>query len=234
VNVSAGDVDGDGFVDVILGTGVGGGPRVRILSGQTFEPIRDVFAYDFTFRGGVNVAAGDVNGDGFADIVTSTGSGGGPRVVVLDGPTLNEIASFFVFDPESRAGFFASVGDVNGDGFGDIVVGAGNGDPGEVRVFSGFNRSLITSFAVSDFDLPGSPVIPFDVGIRVAVADVNGDRIGDIITAKGPGSLPVVRTYQVAAVNPETSALFTTFDEIRRQELFDSAFSFGLFVGASD
>jgi hypothetical protein len=235
VNVAASDVDGDGISEIILGTGVGGGPRVRILNGTDFRPLRDVFAYNADFRGGVNVAAGDVNGDGFADIVTSTGSGGGPRVVVLDGPTLNQLASFFDFDPNSRTGVNAAVGDVNGDGFGDIVVGAGPDGPAEIRVFSGVNRSLLSNFFANDpFDPSLVPSIPFDAGVRVAVADVNGDRIGDIITVKGPGSLPVVRVYQVGAVNPQTNALFTTLEEIRRQDVFDGAFGFGLFVGASD
>jgi hypothetical protein len=236
VNVSSADMNGDGFADLILGTGPGGGPRVRVLSGQDFSVLRDVFAYDFRFRGGVNVAAGDVNGDGTPDLITSTGSGGGPQVVVLSGIDLRQIASFFVFDPNSRAGFYATAGDVNGDGFADIIVGAGAGEPGEVKVFSGLTRQPISDFFVNDPVEPGTaiPSIPFDAGIRVAAADVNGDGIDDVVTAKGPGSTPTVRVYQVGAVNPQTHSLEPTLREIRHQDVLDGAFGFGIFVGASN
>ena len=50
---------------------IGGGPRVRVLDGLTLEVIRDTFVYESTFRGGVSVAAGDVNGDGTPDVITS-------------------------------------------------------------------------------------------------------------------------------------------------------------------
>lgn len=234
VNVSTGDFDDDGQADIVLGTGVGGGPRVRILSGRDLRPIRDVFAYDAAFRGGVNVATGDVNADGTPDLVTSTGVGGGPRVVVLDGRTLRSIASFFVFDPSSRAGFTASAADVNGDGFADVIAGAGTGDLARVRVFSGLNRAVLSDFYLNDPFNPGEVGNANTAGVRVATADVNGDGIPDVLTTQGPGTPPVVRTFQLAGVNPTTNALFTTLQEIRRQTVFDDGLTSGVFIGASD
>lgn len=234
VTVAVGDVDLDGFGDLILGTGVGGGPRVRVVSGRDLSPIKDAFAYEADFRGGVTVAAGDVNGDGVPDLITSTGTGGGPRVVVLDGRTLAQLASFFVFDQNSRDGFFAASGDVNGDGFADIVAGSGAGGPNRVRVFSGFNRALINDFYVNDPFNPTTPGATPGAGVRVAVADANGDGIGDVITGLGPGGDAVVRTYQLTGVLPPTNALFPTLQEIRRQDAFDIGFNSGVFVGASD
>jgi len=241
VNVAVGDINGDGYADIVLGTGDGGGPRVRVLNGfdltvnRTLVTLRDAFAYAPSFRGGVNVAVGDVNGDGTPDVVTSTGSGGGPQVVVFDGQSFRPIASFFVFDPASRDGFFVGIGDVNGDGFADIIAGSGAGGPARVRVFSGQNRALLTDFFLNDpFDPAAGPAFPTDVGVRVAAADVNGDGIDDVVTARGPNSLPVVRAYQILAVNPQTNALFPTLQEIRNQNVFDDGFGFGIFVGASN
>ena len=234
VTVAVGDVDLDGFGDFILGTGPGGGPRVRVISGRDGSAIRDEFPYEMSFRGGVSVAAGDVNGDGIPDLITSAGEGGGPRVVVIDGRTSGQLASFFVFNPNSRAGFSATSGDINGDGFADVVVGSGAGEQAQVRVFSGFNRALLSDFFINEPFNPGQRSSSIGAAVRVASADVDGDGVADIITGFGPGADAVLRTYKVTGVNPQTNALFPTLSEIRRQDAFDAGFGFGVFVGASD
>ena len=79
------------------------------------------------FTGGVFVAAGDVNGDGCADIVTGAGAGGGPHVRVFDGRTGTETHGFFAFAPAFTGGVRVAAGDVNGDGHAEIIIGAGPG-----------------------------------------------------------------------------------------------------------
>ena len=68
VRVATGEFTGDGFPDVVVAAGPGGGPRVRILDGHTGNqisgPLGSFFAYDQSFNGGVNVAVADVDGDG--------------------------------------------------------------------------------------------------------------------------------------------------------------------------
>ena len=83
--VAAGDVNGDGRDDVITGAGAGGGPHVRVFSGDDGAELAGFFAYDAAFGGGVRVAAGDFDGDGRADILTGPGAGGGPHVRAFDG-----------------------------------------------------------------------------------------------------------------------------------------------------
>jgi hypothetical protein len=70
--------------------------------------IRSFFAYGAGFTGGVSVAAGDVNGDGKADIITGAGPGGGPHVRAFDSVTSLELLSFFAFEPGFAGGIFVS------------------------------------------------------------------------------------------------------------------------------
>ena len=97
VSVAAADVNGDGVPDIITGAGPGGGPHVEVIDGTKLGQtqgngqiadsalLASFFAYDPGFTNGVRVAAGDVNGDGHADIITGAGPGGGPHVQVFDG-----------------------------------------------------------------------------------------------------------------------------------------------------
>jgi hypothetical protein len=94
VFVASGDVNGDGFADIVTGSDAGAGPHVKVFNGQTGSELHSFLAYDVSFQGGVRVAAGDVNGDGFADIITGAGAGGFGAVKMFDGQTGDLIDSF--------------------------------------------------------------------------------------------------------------------------------------------
>lgn len=83
--MATGDLTGDGVPDLVTGPGAGGGPRVRVFDGVTGRGVRNFLVYEETFRGGVSVATGDVDGDGVIDIIVGAGVGGGPRVRVFSG-----------------------------------------------------------------------------------------------------------------------------------------------------
>src|SRR5207253_2263645 len=78
VHVAVGDVTGDGVPDILTGPGAGGGPLVQVFDGKTGGLVVAFNAYDPAFLNGVFVAAADVNGDGYADIITAPDKGGGP------------------------------------------------------------------------------------------------------------------------------------------------------------
>ena len=82
VYVASGDVNNDGYDDMIAAAGPGGGPRVQVFSGRTGTVLMNFFAYAQTFYGGVTVGSADVNGDGFDDIITGAGPGGSPHVKI--------------------------------------------------------------------------------------------------------------------------------------------------------
>ncbi len=213
VDVAVGDVNNDGFEDVMTGTGNGGGPRIRVIDGKSiadggipddtppeelpeittggeggnYEVLYDFFPFEETFRGGVFVGAGDVNADGFADIIAGTGVGGGARVVVTDGATGEVIRNFFAFDPNLRTGVRVGAGDIDNDGNDDILVGAGPGGGPHVRAVSGKDGREIASFFAADGQSRG--------GVHVVGKDIDGDGVDDVIAETRTGNRQHVRGF---------------------------------------
>ena len=196
VFVAAGDLNGDGFADFAVSPDQGGGPQVIVYSGQTYAQSLSFFGIDDPgFRGGARVGMADINGDGRADLLVSAGAGGGPRVAGYDGQTLfttrqRLFNDFFAFDPALRNGVYLAGGDLDGDGKSEIVAGAGPGGGPQVIAFSG--AGLMTGQFTQQATFFGSNVTS-RAGIRVAVADVDGDGRSDIITGEADG--PRVNIY---------------------------------------
>jgi hypothetical protein len=204
-------VNGDGFADIITGANAGGGPSVSVFSGKDGSPLTAFFAFDPRFTGGVRVAAGDVDGDGRADIVSAAGPGGGPKVRVLREAHAALIGSFFALDARFTGGLDVAAGDVDGNGRSDVVVTAGPGGGPQVAVFRGADFSLLQTYFAYDPAFAG--------GVRVATVDANGDGRAAIVTVAGPGGGPDVRT-----VSPLTMHQLDDFFA------YDPRFSAGLYV----
>jgi hypothetical protein len=186
VRVAVGDVNGDGVPDVVTAPGPGGGPRVRAFSGTDGTPFLDFFAFEPDFRGGANVAVGDVDGDGQNELVIGAGDGGGPRVRVLDPQTLAVTADFFAYEPTFRGGVYVGVGDFGGDVGRGIVTGSGPGGGPVVKVFNPVTQAVTAAFYAYDPDARG--------GVLVAAGDLDGDGLDDLVTGPGNGS-PTVKVF---------------------------------------
>jgi uncharacterized repeat protein (TIGR01451 family) len=223
VTVATGLVDSDNVEDIITGAGPSGGPHVKVFSGATGALIFSFFAYAADFRGGVNVGAGDTDRDGHADIITGPGQTGGPQVKVFSGANGAQLVNLIAYDISFLGGVFVAGGDVNGDGFADIITGAGPGGGPHVKVFPSF---------MGAFGVTGASFFPYDPnfhgGVTVAAGDVNADGGADIITAPGFGGGPVVRIFDGPA------ALGGILRPLSNLFAYDLSFRGGVFVAADD
>ena len=135
---SAGDVNGDGYADVVVGSAYGGAQYSNAFlymggaGGLSTTPI-------LLPHGTTGSTAGDVNGDGFADVVLGALglSGVGAYVYYGGAGGLSLSPETLAGSPTSYGDVATGGGDVNGDGFADILVGMPSNDAGSVSVFFG-------------------------------------------------------------------------------------------------
>jgi len=189
VEITSGDVDGDGIDEIITGAGNGGGPHVRVF--DTKGNVKNqFFAYAPNFRGGVHVASGDVDGDGIDEIITGAGNGGGPQVRIfnLQG---NVQGQFFAYDSRFRGGVRVAVADNGGRaarGKDRIITAAGPGGGPHIRIFDN-HANLKGQFFAYDPRFRG--------GVSVAAGDIDNDGLIEIVTGAGPGGTPHVRIFEM-------------------------------------
>ncbi len=129
VSVAMGDVNNDAILDLIVGAGFGGGPRVSVYSGadQFQTRLQNFFAFPADFLGGVSIAAGDINGDGAADVIVGAGPGMEPVVSVFSGPDAMLYSRFNAYTPRFLGGISVAAGMIDESGRISIVTGPGAG-----------------------------------------------------------------------------------------------------------
>ncbi|MFA5413798.1 MAG: putative glycoside hydrolase [Patescibacteria group bacterium] len=173
INFAVGDLNHDGKLEIVTGTLRGGGPHVRIFNwqGRLIHP--GFFAYASSFRGGVTVAVGDTDGNGWPEIITGAGFGGGPHVRIFSGGGKLMHPGFFAYDPSFRGGVNVAMADLDGDGRAEIITGPGIGGGPEVKVFNTKDFSLKINFFAFSVTSRG--------GVTVAAGDLDNDGKEEIV-----------------------------------------------------
>ena len=193
---------------VAVGSGLGGG-EVRVFDPYSGEQTLELFPFGRDFTGGVNVGFGGLSPDGTREIVASVASGGGPRVVVLDGSTGVQLRSFFAYESTFTGGVNIAVREDNYE----IITGAGPGGGPHVKVFDGQTFAELSSFYAYDPHFAG--------GVSVAELPVFGS-FEEIVTGAGPGGGSNIRIF-----NTSNGELLMSFNA------FESSFAGGVSVAAA-
>lgn len=179
VRLAVADVTGDGVADVITAPGPGMAPWVKVFDGASGNLLRTFLAYNPRWTGGVLVAAGDVTGDGIADIVTASDAPSAGLVRVFDGRSGSILRTFWAF-AGTRWGSQVWVGDVNGDGRADVITAPSSAPTSEIRIFDG------RTYALTRVDLRSRNIAALSVG------DVDGDRRPELVYSNGTGPVRIM------------------------------------------
>lgn len=163
ISVAAGNIDGLGASEIIVGRGQGGLPEVKIFD-RRGNIQGQFFAFEKKFRGGINLAAGNIDGRNDRnkdEIIVVPGPGREPTVKIFSNKaTLKK--SFLAYGRNWQGGVNVAVGDVDNDGLADIVTGARPGASPHIRVFNGRGDLMESFYAFAD---------GFTGGVKVGVAD---------------------------------------------------------------
>jgi hypothetical protein len=166
------------------------------------------------------VAAGDINGDGLADIICGAGPGGGPNITVFSGLDGSLLGSFFAFPSTFTGGVNVAAASITDSSTTDIIAGAGPGGGPEVSIFQGADFQPVQSYFAYGSTFRG--------GVRVSAGDPGGQTY--ITTTPGSGGGPEVNEFSVAVSDSTTQGQPLTIASVNQFYAYASSFRGGVNV----
>lgn len=190
VSVAAGNFDSDSDIEFSTGTAFGNTAHVKVFNEVGSDQLIGQFvAYIEGFKGGVDIAAGDVDGDGMDEIITAAGPGGGPHIKIFEANGTQLNAGFYAYDSGFAGGVNVAAADVDGDGRAEIITAPVSRGGPHVKIFEMDGTQLNAGFYAYDPNFSG--------GVDVAAMPASSGRPAMIVTGAGPGGGPHVRLFDV-------------------------------------
>ncbi len=188
VSLASADVNNDGSDEIIAAQASGGNSEIKIFNGRG-QLLGSFYAYDSKFKGGLNIATGDIDGDGEDEIVTGLAAGKIPEIRIFK--AIGVLQGQFLAYPKSFIGgvkvTVANTRSGSGSSRADIVTAPEKGGGPHVKFFDNKGNLLSHFFAFSS---------NFRGGVNLAKADVDNDGLDEIVAAAGPGGAPHVRVFE--------------------------------------
>jgi hypothetical protein len=191
VDVTFADIDGDSKAEIVTAPGPGGGPHVKIFD-LAGKELGGFMAYDAGFKGGISLAAADLDGDGAAEIVTAPGKGGGPHVRAFKQTGVQYIG-FFAYDASFKSGIDVAAYDSNGKTY--IATAPANGGGPHVKIFDR-TGNIQSEFMAYDPKHLG--------GLRITLAQANNSQDPEVVTVPLNGG-PHVRLFTLNGADLDNS-----------------------------
>ena len=209
IDLTTGDLDGNGKDEIITIPGEGCPAHVRIfnyLGEPTLYP--GFYAYNENVKIGFRIAAGDLNGDGVDEIVTAPAKETPAQVRIFNYLGDSLFTPGFYAYGDIKTGADIGVGDLDANGKAEIVTIPGEGYPSHIRIFN-YTGELTLN--------PGFYAYELNVrtGFHIAVGDINNDGLAEIITAPQNGAPSHIRILNYKGEPISTPGFFAYNEQLK-------------------
>lgn len=187
VKVAVTDINNDNRADIVVVPATGGTGQLKIMD-YNGQVLRKFVVTDKAWRGGLDVATGDLDGNGQPELVVSYGAGNAPQVRIYNS-TGKLVRTFVPYEASFRGGVAVAVANIDGrpqHSRAKIITAPGRGREPLVKIFDQTGK-LDKQFLAYNKNWQG--------GMNLAVGDVNNDGVSEIAVGALKGATPHVRIF---------------------------------------